>query len=78
MSFSVSRPLPLSAMPAVVLLSPDEAHEIDAVRAIFRDYANSLGIDLDFQDFEANWPACRANTPNRAARCCLRWSIRST
>ncbi len=52
MSFSVSRPLPLSAMPAVVLLSPEEAHEIDAVRAIFRDYANSLGIDLDFQDFE--------------------------
>lgn len=52
MSFSVSRPLPLSAMPAVVLLTPEEAHEIDATRAIFRDYAASLGIDLDFQDFE--------------------------
>jgi hypothetical protein len=52
MSFSVSRPLPLSAMPAVVLIAPEEAHEIDATRAIFRDYAGSLGIDLGFQDFE--------------------------
>jgi hypothetical protein len=52
MSFSVSRPLPLSAMPAVVLLTPEEAHEIDATRAIFRDYAGSLGIDLEFQDFD--------------------------
>jgi hypothetical protein len=48
----VSRPLPLSAMPAVVLIAPEEAHEIDATRAIFRDYAGSLGIDLGFQDFE--------------------------
>ncbi|BEP39843.1 GNAT family N-acetyltransferase [Variovorax sp. 375MFSha3.1] len=52
MSFSVSRPLPLSAMPAVVLLTPEEAHEIEATRTIFRDYAASLGIDLDFQDFD--------------------------
>ena len=53
MSFSVSRPLPLSAMPAVVLLTPEEAHEIEAARAIFSDYAGSLGIDLDFQDFDS-------------------------
>jgi ribosomal protein S18 acetylase RimI-like enzyme len=52
MSFSVSRPLPLADTPAVVLLTPDEAHEIDAARAIFRDYAASLGIDLCFQNFE--------------------------
>lgn len=52
MSFSVSRPLPLSDMPAVVLLTPEEAHEIEAARAIFRDYAASLDIDLDFQDFD--------------------------
>lgn len=53
MSFSVSRPLPLSDMPAVVLLTPEEAHEIEAARAIFRDYAASLDIDLDFQDFDS-------------------------
>ncbi|MFH0134549.1 GNAT family N-acetyltransferase [Variovorax sp. VaC1] len=52
MSSSVSRPLPLADMPAVVLLVPEAANEIDAVRAIFRDYAASLNIDLDFQDFD--------------------------
>ncbi|ADU39735.1 ribosomal protein S18 acetylase RimI-like enzyme [Variovorax boronicumulans] len=53
MSSSVSRPLPLADTPIVVLLTPDEAYEIDAARAIFRDYAASLDIDLDFQDFDS-------------------------
>ncbi|MFM9924338.1 GNAT family N-acetyltransferase [Variovorax sp. H27-G14] len=57
MSFSVSRPLPLSAMPAVVLLTPETAHELDAARAIFRDYANSLRVDLSFQDFDGELAA---------------------
>lgn len=52
MSFSVSRPLPLADTPAVVLTTPDTAHELEATRAILRDYAASLGIDLGFQDFE--------------------------
>ena len=52
MSSSISRPLPLADTPVVVLLTPDEAHEIDAARAIFRDYAGSLNIDLCFQDFD--------------------------
>lgn len=53
MSSSVSRPLPLADTPVVMLLTPDEAHEIEAARAVFRDYAGSLKIDLCFQDFDA-------------------------
>ncbi len=52
MSFSVSRPLPLTDAPAVVLVTPDEPVEIEATRAIFRDYAQSLAVDLCFQNFD--------------------------
>ena len=52
MSFSVSRPLPLADTPDVVLITPDEPHELEAARAIFRDYAAALGVDLCFQNFD--------------------------
>lgn len=52
MSYSVSRPLPLADTPEVVLVTPDEPHELEAMRAILRDYATTLAIDLGFQNFE--------------------------
>lgn len=52
MSFSASRPLPLANAPDVVIITATEPHEMEASRAIFREYACSLDIDLGFQNFE--------------------------
>ncbi|GGH65636.1 N-acetyltransferase [Comamonas phosphati] len=38
--------------PAVDLLAPSEHEEMDAVRQIFQEYADSLNVDLEFQGFE--------------------------
>lgn len=39
--------------PEVELISPSQHHELAAVRIIFQEYADALGIDLDFQGFAA-------------------------
>jgi ribosomal protein S18 acetylase RimI-like enzyme len=44
--------LPLEGAPDIVLLTPSDAHEIEATRSIFMDYAASLDIDLRFQSFD--------------------------
>jgi len=43
----------VTAPPSIELLTPATPALLDEVRAIFREYANSLDIDLCFQDFEA-------------------------
>jgi ribosomal protein S18 acetylase RimI-like enzyme len=38
--------------PSVHLITPDTPQLIEATRAIFREYADGLGVDLCFQNFE--------------------------
>src|SRR5690606_22165443 len=52
MNFVTSRPLPLLGTPSIELISPTSAAALDAARAIFRDYAQALDVDLGFQNFE--------------------------
>jgi ribosomal protein S18 acetylase RimI-like enzyme len=52
MNAASSRPLPLAGASSVLMFQPSETHELAATRALFEDYAQALGIDLGFQDFE--------------------------
>ncbi|MCG3189876.1 MAG: hypothetical protein LKCHEGNO_02403 [Burkholderiaceae bacterium] len=46
-----------AAAPRVMLLTPQSPEQFDATRAIFREYAAGLGVDLCFQNFEAELAA---------------------
>lgn len=39
--------------PSITLLTPSLPAEMDAARDIFREYAQSFGVDLGFEDFES-------------------------
>jgi putative acetyltransferase len=39
-------------LPTIQLIVPRSANELDEARAIFREYAQGLGVDLCFQQFE--------------------------
>jgi len=39
--------------PEIELIIPSAAEDLLATRDIFREYASTLGVDLDFQDFSA-------------------------
>ena len=43
----------MESSPGLELLTPATREQLDATRAIFREYAARLGVDLCFQDFDA-------------------------
>lgn len=43
---------PVLNVPVIELVSPVQAEELDATRAIFQEYASQLGVDLCFQSFD--------------------------
>ena len=45
------------AAPDIRLQTPDTPEALDATRALFREYAAGLGVDLCFQNFEAELAA---------------------
>lgn len=50
--FRDTGPMPLPGDKAALLLVPEESDALDAVRKIFVDYAQMLGVDLGFQNFD--------------------------
>ena len=58
--------------PDIVLVTPDSPAQLDATRAIFREYAAGLGVDLCFQNFDAELAALARRVRARRAAAAAR------
>ena len=59
------------ALPVIQLLVADSAAQLDGARVIFREYAQALGVDLCFQNFEAELAALPGDYSAPAGRLML-------
>lgn len=51
----------MQTQPSIEVVQAEGAAALDAVRGLFREYADSLGVDLAFQGFEAELAALPAD-----------------
>ena len=63
----------MDAPPEIRLVVADTAPLIDAAREIFRDYAQSLSVDLCFQNFEAELAALPGDYAAPEGKLLLAW-----
>jgi putative acetyltransferase len=59
--------------PDIQLLTPESADALQATREIFREYAQSLGVDLCFQNFDAELASLPGDYAAPAGHLLLAW-----
>ena len=60
-------------LPEIALRGPESAAELEATRTIFREYAQSLAVDLCFQNFDAELASLPGEYAAPGGRLLLAW-----
>jgi hypothetical protein len=59
------------------IIRAETSDQIEQARRLFEENASSLGVDLSFQNFAPELPACRAITRCLVAACSWPWVTHS-
>jgi hypothetical protein len=57
----------MSASTTIAIAPARLPDDIQAVRGLFAEYVDGLGVDLSFQDVGRSWRSCPASTRRRGA-----------
>jgi putative acetyltransferase len=59
--------------PQIVLVEADDSAQVQAARLLFADYAQALGVDLCFQNFDAELAALPGDYAAPGGALCVAW-----